>query len=130
MLHNFCTMTEKDMFAARLQNLIINFGFIPRWHRKAFAKFCIKYKLIEKISGVHPTSYYVNHNFKYTATFHRVGGLFGGPLFELYADLFKSNILIHPTGYADRIPISIKKSTRRNTPIYDYSQILSDWTIE
>lgn len=129
MICDFRTMTKKDMFLVRLRNPIINFGFIPRWRRKAFAKFCIKYKLIEKISGNHPTSYYVSHNFKYKATFHRVEKLFGGLLFELYADLFKSNAIVYPTVYTKRLFVSVEKTTHKNTSIYDYSQILSDWTV-
>ena len=49
MIYNFHTMTKKDLFVAHLQTQVINFGFIPLWRRKAFVKFCIKHKFIEKI---------------------------------------------------------------------------------
>ena len=129
MLHNFHTMTAKDMFMARLQNQVIDFGFIPFWQRKAFAKFCMKHNLIEKISGDHLTSYYANYNFKYIATFNKVEALFGGMLFELYADLFKPKLKSYPTDYTVRRYVSVKKTIHRKHPLYTYIQVLSNWII-
>ncbi len=129
MIYNFHTMTKKDLFVAHLQNQVINFGFIPLWRRKAFVKFCIKHKFIEKISGNHLTSYYANYNFQYTATFNKVEALFGGILFELYADLFKPKLKLCPTDYTIRRSVRVKKTIHRKNPIYTYIQVLSNWII-
>lgn len=129
MIYNFHTMTKKDLFVAYLQNQVINFGFIPLWRRKAFAKFCIKHRFIEKISGDNLTNYYANYNFKYIATFNKVEALFGGTLFELYADLFKPKLKSCPTDYTIRRYVSVKKTIHRENPIYTYIVVLSNWII-
>lgn len=65
-------MTKKDLFKARLsgKNGVIDFGFIPRWDRRAFVRFCKDNKLVIPFpDGFANFVYKANDKFTYEITY-------------------------------------------------------------
>lgn len=80
--YDFRTMTEKDLFKARLSAKEIDFGFIPKWRRRKFVKFCKDNKLvIPCATGFANYVYTANSTFQYRLTQST------NTLFEWFADL-------------------------------------------
>lgn len=69
---DYRTLTEKDLFIAKLKKEPIHFGFIPIWRLKDFIRFCKEHKLITLTSEAEkkycPSYYNVNYDFIYTYT--------------------------------------------------------------
>lgn len=69
---DYRTLTEKDLFIAKLKKESIHFGFIPVWRLKEFVRFCKERKLIEYTPtdrSLWSRYYYANYSFVYVATF-------------------------------------------------------------
>lgn len=122
MTYDFRTMTEKDLFKARLGYKVINFGHIPTWRLKSFAKFCIKHGLIHQPTGYKYGAYKVGHEYKYTCTGSKVSHLPLGWMFILwheivgYKDLNGTNPPQNDYVYASNIHVR----PRGTRPGYDY----------
>ena len=72
MTYNFQTMTKKDLFKARLagKNGVMDFGFIPRWHRRKFIQFCKDNELVIPFpGGFNESVYKANSRFTYKITY-------------------------------------------------------------
>lgn len=82
-------MNECDIFKARLANIVIDFGHIPTWRLKAFAKFCIKHGLIHQPPGYACGAYKVGHEYKYACTRSKVSHLPLGWAFVLWHEIIE-----------------------------------------
>lgn len=80
MTYDFCKMTERDMFKAKLSHTVIDFGFIPVWNFGRFVQFCKKHGLLYHPPTYFAEAYLVKHNFRYVRTFSKISHL---PLSEL-----------------------------------------------
>ena len=87
-MHDFRTMSEKDVFQARLKNEVIDFGHIPVWRFGRFVKFCIKHGLLYQPPTYMNYAYLVKHKFYYARTFSKVSHLPLGNIFIWLCDLF------------------------------------------
>jgi hypothetical protein len=88
MLYKFQTMSDKDVFQARLKNEVIDFGFIPVWRFGRFVRFCKKHGLLYQPPTYFNGACLVKHNFRYVRTFSKVSHLPFGRLAEWLADFF------------------------------------------
>ena len=74
---NFHTITKKELFVAKLSNIEIDFGFIPKQERKEFVNFCKINKLVIPFPGGFTSEVYrANSKFRYEITYS--GNLFQG----------------------------------------------------
>ena len=88
MQYDFQTMSEKNVFQARLKNEVIDFGFIPVWRFGRFVRFCKKHGLLYQPPTYIACAYLVKHNFKYVRTFSKISHLPLGKLATWVSDFF------------------------------------------
>jgi len=82
---DFRTISDHDIFVLRLKDEEMDFGFIPRWRRAKFIRFCKNKELIIPFpDGFNETVYKANAKFRYQFTFSEVPFAF---IFEWLADL-------------------------------------------
>lgn len=122
MIYDFRTMMKKDLFKAKLANKVIDFGHIPTWRLKSFAKFCIKHGLIHQPDGYRHGAYKVKHQYKYSCTGSTISHLPFGWAFVLWHEIIKSKELngglILKNDYVYSSNVHVKP--RGGNPDFDY----------
>lgn len=108
MTYDFRKMTKKNLFKARLANIVIDFGHIPTWRLKAFAKFCIKHGLIYQPPEYTSSAYKVRHEYKYTCIGSNISHLPLGWVFVLWHEII---------GYKD---LQQKQPTKKQLRLYTH----------
>lgn len=123
MIYDFRTMTKKDLFKAKLGNKVIDFGHVPTWRLRAFAKFCIKHGLIHQPTGYMHGAYKVIHEYKYTCIGSNVSHLPLGWAFILWHEIVGYKDLQQKQSTTKRLYTHVSNihvRPRGTRPGYDY----------